>query len=728
MGSSKLLSRLIEELIELERRGAVEPLSEADQQRWRQLCHDLLGVPEELSEKRRYIRVRLSHAAKVLGASADSLPGGARSAVPVGDPAGQDAVDAGVEGGSEADAQVLSLSAGGLFIETDRQLRAGERVAVAVELPQAERIMLTLPGEVRWVCGREDGRHGAGLRFLELDDEQRLVITELVRDELLRDLHLAIEKYRFYFEASPDATLLADRAGQLRELNSRAQRAFGVKREQSIEALVFGLVAESQGPLRTAFEAVKVAVPSEHEATPVERCEVIVAPRGDRPEQQLELLLTPVRAAQIDLGVLIVGRDVTAQRGLERQRRYLEERLRQADKLATLGRIAASVAHDINNPLAWISSNLQLLGSYAEPISALVQRALGSDEPPPELGHLREIDRELVSLLRETSEGGRRLQQIALDLRGLARLEEDEPERLDLNEVIEATLRMLDRQLRGRATVVRELDTELPETCSHFGKLAQIFLNLLTNAERAFDRADARQNVITVRSRYDAESRMIVVAVEDTGAGIPPELSQRIFEPLFSTRQAIGGTGLGLSIARDAARDLGATLSFDSELGRGSSFTLRLPLRRADPKADEATPQVQPGQVTQGRPRLLIVDDEVLMLRSLKRYLKGAFDVVTVDSVQAASVQLAKEPLPEVMLCDVMMPDDGGRAIYRLVTERSPELAERIIFMTGGAFEPEANTFLDELSNRVVSKPIDLPRLVGFLSELASVAAPAKGS
>ncbi|MCK5800378.1 MAG: PilZ domain-containing protein [Deltaproteobacteria bacterium] len=728
MSSDSILERVVEELLELELRGVTGDLDEAGQQRWEDLSRELFGVPEAIAEKRRYVRVQVSESADLIEKIRPPEPIDPKEPPPskveesggpkVGAAKANDETAKQTDPGSSLhEARVLSLSAGGLFLETDRSLKTGDEIEVALRVPHPEPLNLSLRGEIRWVSEQENGRTGAGVRFVSLDDAQRAAISSLVRDELLQDLRLAVEKSRFFFEASPDATVLIDRAGILRECNERARDLLGVNRGDRIAEVAKRLTLNLDDVDRRAFSDALAAVTKGGAQAEPQRCDLILPATDDgRSEVVLEVLMTPVHSTQIDLGLLLVGRDITARLDLERQRHRLEERLRQTDKLATLGRIAAGIAHDINNPLSWMSSNLELVGTYITPLRHLVARALGREEPKPAPAILEEIYAEMPSLLQETTEGSRRIQEIVRDLHGFSRLDSDTPEPLDLNAVVEATLRILDNTLRQHATLVRDFG-ELPITESHFGKLSQIFLNLLTNAARAFDVDDSAHNVIMLRTRYDERARAIVVCIEDNGRGIPEGLRHAIFEPLFTTHRDDGGTGLGLSIARNAARTLGARLTLTGKEGEGSKFCLHLPLQPPKGADDDVStaPAPAPSEV---RARLLIVDDEVLLLRSLKRHLQRFFEVVTAEGVVQALEEIEKQP-PDVVLCDVMMPDGGGRAVYEGAVAHHEALGSRFIFMTGGTFERQASEFLDTQPNLVVRKPLDLNLVAERLSDLA---------
>jgi PAS domain S-box-containing protein len=237
--------------------------------------------------------------------------------------------------------------------------------------------------------------------------------------------------------------------------------------------------------------------------------------------------------------------------------RAMQAKLALQDRLATLGTLAAGIVHEINNPLSYVSVNLQLL-----------DQALGA-------GDLERDREEARVLTREAMEGMTRIGGLLKAIRMFSRFEAEDLVAVDLAEVVGTSVRMSEHQVREKARV--ELDLR-PHALvlGDAARLAQVVINLLLNASQAFPAATPTQNRIVVSLRDGAKAR-VVLEVRDNGPGIPRELHARIFEAFFTTKPAGQGTGLGLSICKEIIDSLGGELSLRSEAGAGASFLIELP-------------------------------------------------------------------------------------------------------------------------------------------------------
>jgi signal transduction histidine kinase len=285
---------------------------------------------------------------------------------------------------------------------------------------------------------------------------------------------------------------------------------------------------------------------------------------------------------------------------LEQNVRETKSALIQSEKLAGLGRLAAGVAHEINNPLAFVLNNmavlrrdvldaLRVLDKYREASDLLVQAApelaaaAARLEEEVDLSYLRE---NLPSLFDRSGEGLRRVRAIVQNLRDFARLDEAEFKDVDLNAALRSTLEVLRHELDRKSIRVETAFQELSPVACHAGKIDQAFLNIMLNAVQASE----PEGLVELRTRPDGEAA-VVVEIEDHGAGIRPEHLPHIFEPFFTTKPVGAGTGLGLSVSYGVVRDQGGTIEVESVVGRGSLFRIRLPLRPRKPDASsEPTP------------------------------------------------------------------------------------------------------------------------------------------
>jgi signal transduction histidine kinase len=264
-----------------------------------------------------------------------------------------------------------------------------------------------------------------------------------------------------------------------------------------------------------------------------------------------------------------------------------QQQLLQSEKMASIGQLAAGVAHEINNPIGYVHSNLGSLEGYIEDIFRILE-VYGEVEcaNPGQAGLFAEVKalrekldidflrKDVHALLAETREGIGRVKKIVQDLKDFSRTgAEDEWQWADLHKGLDSTLNIVNNEIKYKARVVKEYGT-LPEIECLPSQLNQVFMNLLVNAAHAID----QQGTITVRSGADASS--LWVEVSDTGSGIAPENLKRIFEPFFTTKPVGKGTGLGLSLSYSIVQKHGGRLEVDSEPGRGTTFRVTLPRER----------------------------------------------------------------------------------------------------------------------------------------------------
>ncbi len=251
------------------------------------------------------------------------------------------------------------------------------------------------------------------------------------------------------------------------------------------------------------------------------------------------------------------------------------------DKLASIGQLAAGVAHEINNPIGFIMSNLNTLKQYASSLQQYFRfiEETVPDSSRPELQEARKqldldyILDDLEPLLAESAEGAERVRRIVLDLKDFARSDDQEMHDADLNQLVQSTINIVRNELKYVAELVLQLG-ELPRLACHPQQINQVISNLLVNAAQAIE----HQGVITVRTWQ--ENGFALLSIADTGSGMPPELLSRIFDPFFTTKDVGKGTGLGLSISYDIVKKHGGEITVVSEVGVGTTFTVKLPESR----------------------------------------------------------------------------------------------------------------------------------------------------
>jgi two-component system, NtrC family, sensor kinase len=264
-------------------------------------------------------------------------------------------------------------------------------------------------------------------------------------------------------------------------------------------------------------------------------------------------------------GATFLIRDITLQK-------TLELRLLQADRLAALGTLAASVAHEVSNPLAYISTNL----NFALSTLAEVSKVLGAQATHPEFGPLSHTLAECSEALEEARQGTQRLGHVTRDLKTYARGEDSIEGSADLHQALSRSINMAMGTIKTRARFINRLRA-VPRVKGSEERLGQVFLNLLLNAAQAIP--EGTPDRYSVEVRLGVEGTFVVAEVRDTGSGIAPEHLGRIFDPFFTTKPVGVGTGLGLSICHSIVTSLGGDIHVESAVGKGTCFRVLLPLR-----------------------------------------------------------------------------------------------------------------------------------------------------
>ena len=383
----------------------------------------------------------------------------------------------------------------------------------------------------------------------------------------------------------------------------------------------------------------------------------------------------------------------------ERTREVVEARevLLRAERLSALGRLSASVGHEINNPLSYVVGNLEYAITELERSPATNQ---------------------ILNALGDAREGAERIRRIVRELRVFGK-GSPEPHRELTNprEALESALKLAGNELRCRAHLVRHFE-QVPEVMADPTQLTQVFVNLLLNAAQAIpdELSGQASSVITVRSRRLPDGH-VAIEVSDTGRGISEADQKRLFEPFFTTKPQDQGTGLGLFVSLGIISSFQGKIEVDSRLGGGTTVRVLLPA------ASNAT---APGKLSSRPPmvardrRLLLVDDDVLVARSIVRLL-DEHQVEVVTSGKAALKRLLDQGTAfDLVFCDLMMPDMTGMDLFEEIERAQPSLAERFVFISGGGVTDRCRQFIESHHQRVLSKPIDKRAIKRVLADHAA--------
>jgi PAS domain S-box-containing protein len=391
--------------------------------------------------------------------------------------------------------------------------------------------------------------------------------------------------------------------------------------------------------------------------------------------------LWPVRDADGEVqSVMRVGRDVTDEKRTQAQGMM-------TNRMASVGMLAAGIAHEINNPLMAVLGNVQLV---LDGMQASVH----------------------TSELQDAYDAAKRVESIVRDLRLFSRSDADNRANVDVHSLLDSTLRMARAALRHRAHVVKDYH-EIPDVLANEPRLGQVFLNLIINAAQALPEDGSDTEEIRIRTGVDAQG-CVCVEISDTGCGIPEDVARRLFTPFLTTKPAGVGTGLGLVICQRIVSALNGEISFESKVNEGTTFRVVLPAAKSAPRSLPARPIARPAKQ---RGRIVIIDDEALVGSVLSKALGHEHATHNFADAREALQHLRSHPDVDVILCDLVMPDMSGMEFYEALVQTLPTLSARVIFVTGGAFTQTMLEFLERVPNLHLRKPLNIGELRAVVND-----------
>jgi len=399
------------------------------------------------------------------------------------------------------------------------------------------------------------------------------------------------------------------------------------------------------------------------------------------------------RPLQVDLRPSARGRVVVCVRASSGGDNH--DRIRD-EKLASASLMAAGVAQELESPSAFVTHNLRALGDFLE---ILRESAVNPGAPPTLPLAVDAFIGEARIMLEECQLGMDRILTTVRALGSFMQTEDERTAEVPPNPVVDGALRMLRHDLLQRARVERELAATLPVRCSA-PRLGQVMLGLLVNAVQSLEVRHARRNWVRVRSLD--ERRAVVIEVSHNGASAPRDSSK--------------GAGLGLAIAREIVRSAGGGLEIEAREGEGTMFRVRIPAARA--LHPTPTPVKAVANVENRRARVLIVDDEPLLLKACARMMSRVIDVETAEGAERATAVLERDRAFDAVICDLMMPNVSGMDFYREVKKRWPDVAARFVFATGGVYTTSARQFLENEGRPWLEKPVHLKDLMSLLERV----------
>ncbi|MBN2224391.1 MAG: PAS domain S-box protein [Deltaproteobacteria bacterium] len=379
-------------------------------------------------------------------------------------------------------------------------------------------------------------------------------------------------------------------------------------------------------------------------------------------------------------GFFGIARDITDKKRMELQ-------LLQAEKLSAVGTMISGVAHELNNPLTAIIGNAQL-----------IMRGEAPDD----------IKNKLEVILKESI----RSSKIVGGLLAFAREHKPERNMVNVNDIVIESMNLKEYDLKVNNIDVKvSLSDDVPKTYADPYQIQQVFINLINNARDALADQGGGALVIETYRKDD----VIIVEFIDTGPGIPNELVNKIFDPFFTTKEAGKGTGLGLSMAYGIISEHGGTISVESESGGGARFVVTLPITEyADPVVKEIK---KPVKIPVGTRSVLVVEDEASLRDLLAEALTEGGFIVDAASTGKAAIDLVGKRKYDAVISDIKMPGIGGKELYLYIREHHPEIAEKMIFITGDVLSKDTQAFLKTTKNRFIEKPFSMDTLIEMINE-----------
>ena len=529
----------------------------------------------------------------------------------------------------------------------------------------------------------ERARSAADVRLRE-----RTTAAEL--DRKRGEIERSEKLLRVVIDSVPDAVVVTDAEGKFLTFNPAATELLGITAEdRDVDVLhqrFALLLTDKVTELPHAQRPMPRALSGEH----VDRLEVFARPREGGPGRYVRVTAWPFRPVPDVTGAIAVFHDITRERSTQ-------EQLLISDRMASVGMLAAGVAHEINNPLAAVFANVEMITSTLGDGTSLRDRDI----------------KDLQEMLGDARVAADRVRQIVRDLKIFSRHEEEALHAVDLRAMLESTLRMARNEIRHRARLVTEYADGLLARGSD-SRLGQVFLNLLVNAAQAIPEGNVEAHTIRVTTRRAAPGRA-TVEIADTGHGMSQETVRRLFTPFFSTKAPGEGTGLGLAIAHRIVTGLGGTIDVESAPGKGTMFRVSLPIAVEE---HEERARVTSALAPVRRARVLVIDDEAMIGVAIRRLLAREHDVVAVTRAMEALDRIRGGEHYDIIVCDLMMPQMTGIELHGELVSLGQ--AEKIVFLTGGAFTPASRQFLDRVSNQWIEKPFDALQLRALINARVS--------
>lgn len=505
------------------------------------------------------------------------------------------------------------------------------------------------------------------------EDEQTLLLfasqaeIAIQNARLFEEIRTAEANYRDLFDNANDFIFTIDSNFRVSSANKMVFKSTGYKPEELIGLHITRFVRPNYLP--KLYKLLKDRLKSAQSPATFE----LLVRGKDQKDVLLEVMMRVQRNGQRPASIHCIARDIT-------QRHELEQQLRQTEKLSTIGKLVAGIAHELNNPLASIIGYANLLQE--------------SDLP-------QVYQEDLKIIFRQAD----RARLIVRDLLTFARRIDLQTEQVDINEIIQASLSLVKSQLQQHSVqVITALNFGLPQTMADAHQLEQVFINLITNAVHAMASVTEPRRLL-IESRPLTNS--ILISFSDNGPGIPNEIITRIFDPFFSTKQVGEGIGLGLSLSFGIISEHKGRIWAENAPEGGAIFYIELPILSVtaapSPTANLTGPPAK--SASRSLLRVLVVDDEPSLLHLLDRILTRLGHMVHTAPNGEVALQKLEAQSYNLVICDMLMPDMLGPELYRRTIEKFSCLADNFIFITGNVVDIDTRIFLEKSNLPWLPKP-----------------------
>lgn len=378
-------------------------------------------------------------------------------------------------------------------------------------------------------------------------------------------------------------------------------------------------------------------------------------------------------------------------------RKKLQAHMMATDRMTALGQLAAGVGHEINNPLCYVMMNVEIL------IEQMKEN------------NLKTYDKRVSTIQK----GLERIKTVVGDLKTVSRGTTDETlTHVEINSVLESVLSMMQNEIKHRA-VLKYSPTITEPIWIDETRLAQVLLNIVVNAAHSIPVGHVDTNVIEVRTYMD-EFDHVVAEIKDSGCGMSEDIQKRIFEPFYTTKPMGSGTGLGLAICQSIVNQFQGRITVKSTVGVGTTFCVSFPGATQEIPANVVMATVP--VVAESLGQVMLIDDDEEILEVLQEMVSIKHDWLGFTNARAALEVLKDNQMFDCIICDLMMPKMSGLQFYKAVAELAPHYVNRIIFLTGGSFTAETDTFLKSPGIVFCEKPIDSRALLRAIQACVTAA------